>query len=77
MKKLHPVLQFIIMFVIGSAAMLGAQWLAAVLRQRPFEINWIYSLGMGVLVAVLELAIPASKRKENRDKLKNSFKKDR
>lgn len=74
MKKMHPVLKFIIMFVIGSAAMLGAQWLAAYLKHRPYEINWIYIIGMGILIAVLELAIPASKRKENRNKLKDSFK---
>ena len=28
MKKQNPVLKFIIMFVIGAAAMLAAQWLA-------------------------------------------------
>ena len=75
MKKLHPALKFIIMFVIGSAAMLGAQWLAAFLRHRDFKIDWLYILGMGVVIAVLDLVIPASKRKENRDKLKDSFKK--
>ena len=76
MKKLHPALKFIIMFVIGSAAMLGAQWLAAFLRHRAFKIDWLYILGMGVVIAVLDLVFPASKRKENRDKLKDSFKKN-
>ena len=69
MKNLNPVVKFIIMFVIGAAAMLLATWLAAFLRNRPLEINWIYILGMGVIIALLDLFIPASKRKENRDKL--------
>ena len=56
--------------------MIAAQWLASYLRGRVFEIDWIYIIGMGILVALLDLAIPASKRKENRERLKNSFKKD-
>ena len=76
MNKLHPALKFIIMFVLGAAAMIAAQWLASYLRGRVFEIDWIYIIGMGILVALLDLAIPASKRKENRERLKNSFKKD-
>ncbi len=76
MNKLPPALKFIIMFVLGAAAMIAAQWLASYLRGRVFEIDWIYIIGMGILVALLDLAIPASKRKENRERLKNSFKKD-
>ena len=68
-------LKFIIMFVIGAAAMLAAQWLADFLKHRPFDIDWIYIIGMGIVIALLDYFIPASKRKENRENLKNSFKK--
>ena len=41
----------------------------------PFEIDWLYIIGMGIVIALLDLLIPAEKRKANREKLKNSFKK--
>ena len=56
--------------------MLAAQWIADFLKHRPFDIDWIYIIGMGIVIALLDYFIPASKRKENRENLKNRFKKD-
>ena len=71
--KMNPVVKAIIMFVIGCVVMLAAQWLAATLRHRTFEIDWIYIIGMGALIAILDFAFPASVRKQNRKNLKDKF----
>lgn len=73
LKNVHPVVKFIIMFVIGCAAMLAAEWLAATVKGNPFTVNWIYIIGMGLLIAVLDKVFPAETRKKNRENLKNSF----
>ena len=62
------------MFVIGFVAMIAAQWLGSLIKGNPFEIDWIYNIGMGLFIAAMGLIVPAKKRKENREKLKNSFK---
>ncbi len=71
----NPVVKGIGMFVSGFAAMTGVQWVVSLIKGTPFEFNWIYNIGMGLIIAVLDLAIPAEKRKENRQKLKDAFKK--
>lgn len=70
----NKIVKFAGMFVIGCVVMTAARWLVSVIKGTPFEFNWIYIIGMGLIIAVLDLAIPAEKRKENRQKLKDSFK---
>ena len=75
MKNLHPAVKFVIMFVIGVIVMIAAQWFAAFVKHKPFTFDWLYIIGMGVLIAVLDLMFPSEKRKENRENLKKRFKK--
>ena len=64
----------IIMFVIGCAAMLAVTWLASVIKGTAFQVNWFYIIGMGLIIAGLDILSPAEQRKKNREKLKDSFK---
>ena len=64
----------VIMFVIGCVVMLAATCLVSLVKGTEFQINWIYILGMGLLIAVLDAVFPAEQRKKNRENLKNSFK---
>ena len=72
-EKMNPVVKFILLFVIGCIVMIAAQWLAAVLKGREVRIDWLYNIGMGLFIAILDKIIPASKRKQNRENLKNKF----
>ena len=71
----NPVVKFIAMFVIGFVMMVAVQWLVSIIKSKPFQMNWVYNIAMGIFIAVMELLIPADKRKENRKKLMDSFKK--
>ena len=71
----NPVVKFIAMFVIGFVMMVAVQWLVSIIKSTPFQMNWVYNIAMGIFIAVMELLIPADKRKENRKKLIDSFKK--
>ena len=71
----NPVVKFIAMFVIGFVMMVAVQWLVSIIKSTPFQMNWVYNIAMGIFIAVMELLIPADKRKENRKKLMDSFKK--
>ena len=75
LKNLNPVVKAILMFVLGCALMLLVTWLVSLIKKTEFEIDWLYIIGMGIVIALLDLLIPAEKRKANREKLKNSFKK--
>ena len=72
-EKMNPVVKFILLFVIGCIVMIAAQWLAAVLKGREVRIDWLYNIGMGLFNAILDKIFPASKRKQNRENLKNKF----
>lgn len=71
----NPVVKFIAMFIIGFIVMVAVQWLVSIIKSTPFQMNWVYNIAMGIFIAVMELLIPADKRKENRKKLMDSFKK--
>ncbi len=73
-QKMNPVVKALVMFVIGCIVMLAVEWLAALIKGTTFEINWLYIIGMGAVIALLDAVFPAEKRKQNRENLKNSFK---
>ena len=73
--KMSPLLRGLIMFVIGSILLLLVYWLVPVIKHTEVELNWIKIIGGGILIAVLDLIFPSEKRKQNRENLKNSFKK--
>ena len=70
-----PVVKYIAMFIIGFIVMVAVQWLVSIIKSTPFQMNWVYSIAMGIFIAALDLIVPADKRKENRKKLMDSFKK--
>ena len=74
LQNMNKFVKAIIMFVIGCVVMLAATWLVSLVKGTEFQINWIYFLGMGLLIAVLDAVFPAEQRKKNRENLKNSFK---
>ena len=71
----NPVGIFIAMFIIGFIVMVAVQWLVSIIKSTPFQMNWVYNIAMGIFIAALDLIVPADKRKENRKKLMDSFKK--
>ena len=71
----NPVVKFIAMFIIGFIVMVAVQWLVSIIKSTTFQMNWVYNIAMCIFIAVMELLIPADKRKENRKKLMDSFKK--
>ncbi len=74
LKNMNKFLKALIMFVIGCALMLAATWIASQVKGTAFQINWVYIISMGLLIAVLDAIFPAEQRKKNREKLKDSFK---
>ena len=72
-KNMNPVVKRILYFVFGCLAMLAAEWGAAMIKGRTFEVNWLYIIGMGALIAVLDYIYPASVRKQNRKNLKDKL----
>ena len=71
----NPVGIFIAMFIIGFIVMVAVQWLVSIIKSTPFQMNLVYNIAMGIFIAALDLIVPADKRKENRKKLIDSFKK--
>ena len=71
----NPVGIFIAMFIIGFIVMVAVQWLVSIIKSTPFQMNLVYNIAMGIFIAALDLIVPADKRKENRKKLMDSFKK--
>ena len=70
-----PVVKYIAMFIIGFIVMVAVQWLISIIKSTPFQMNLVYNIAMGIFIAALDLIVPADKRKENRKKLMDSFKK--
>ena len=73
LKNLNPVVKAILMFVLGCALMLLVTWLVSLIKKTEFEIDWLYILGTGALIAILDAVFPAAKRKQNRENLKDKF----
>ena len=71
----NPVVKYIAMFIIGFIVMVAVQWLISIIKSTPFQMNLVYNIAMGIFIAALDLIVPADKRKENRKKLIDSFKK--
>ena len=71
----NSVVKYIAMFIIGFIVMVAVQWLVPIIKSTPFQMNWVYNIAMGIFIAALDLIVPADKRKENRKKLIDSFKK--
>ena len=71
----NPVVKYIAMFIIGFIVMVAVQWLVSIIKSTPFQMNLVYNIAMGIFIAALDLIVPADKRKENRKKLIDSFKK--
>ena len=42
-------------------------------KGTPLVIDWLYIIGMGLLIAVLEMVYPAGQRRQNRENVKNAF----
>ena len=74
-SKLHPVVRAVIMFVVGAALTLAVLWLVSLIKQTEFTIDWLNIVEGGAVVAVLDFIFPAAKRKQNREELKDKFKK--
>ena len=62
-----------IRFVIGCVLMLAAEWIVTLIKGGDSRINWISTICTGLLVAVLDTIFPIEQR-QNREKLKNLFK---
>lgn len=73
-KNMNPVVKRILYFVFGCLAMLAAEWGAAMIKGRTFEVNWLYIIGMGIFITVLDIIMPAEQRRKNRENLNNRFK---
>ena len=71
----NSVVKYIAMFIIGFIVMVAVQWLVSIIKSTPFQMNLVYNIAMGIFIAALDLIVPADKRKENRKKLIDSFKK--
>jgi 4-hydroxybenzoate polyprenyltransferase len=75
LKNLNPVVKFLVMFVIGCIVMFAAEWIASLVKGIPFTVNWMYIIGSGVLIAILDIIYPAEVRKQNRENAKKAFRK--
>ena len=72
-KNMNKFVRAIMMFVIGCVVMLAVTWIVSLLKETALEINWVYIIGMGVVIAVLDILIPPEQRKKNREKLMKTF----
>ena len=72
-KNMNKFVRAIMMFVIGCVVMLAVTWIVSLLKGTALEINWVYIIGMGVVIAVLDILIPPEQRKKNREKLMKTF----
>ena len=70
----NPIVKFIGMFVVGCAAVAAVEWIVSLVKGTPYVFDWVSTVGLGLLIAVLDRIFPAEKRRENRQKLKDSFK---
>ena len=52
------------------------QCVVSLTKGTPLVIDWLYIIGMGLLIAVLEMVYPAGQRRQNRENVKNAFKKE-
>jgi hypothetical protein len=55
--------------------MFAAEWIASLVKGIPFTINWMYIIGSGVLITILDIIYPAEVRKQNRENAKKAFRK--
>ena len=73
--RLPPAGRAVVLFVIGCLLVLAAELVTMLIRQGAYAIDWLHVLEGGVLVTVLSFIFPSEKRKKNREKRKDSFKK--
>ena len=71
--KMHPVVKAVIMFILGCVLMLAVTWLTAMIKNEEFVVNWLYIIGMGAVIVILDFVFPASTRRQNRKNLKDKL----
>ena len=72
---MHPALKVVIMFVIGCVVTLAGLYTASLVKGTEFVVDWLNVIEGGVVIAVLDFIFPAARRKQNRENLKDKFKK--
>ena len=73
-QNMNKLVRAVIMFVIDCAVMVAVTWIISLVKGTAFQVNWLYIIGMGIIIAVLDITSPPDQRKKNSEKLKDSFK---
>ena len=71
-QNMNPILRAVLMFVLGTIALLAVYYIVPAIKHTEVELNWFKIVGGGVLIAVLDFIFPSDVRKKNRE---NIFKK--
>lgn len=62
--------------LIAFGLFLAGNYLISLIKGQPFDPEWIYNIGLAVLVGILTIYGPdAAQAKKNRERLKDSFRK--
>lgn len=72
-SKLPAPARFILTTLISFGILIAVNYIAAAVQNKEPAFSLIMIAALSVFAGVLELLIPAGKRKQNRENLKNAF----